>query len=398
MTPEEVTKLQADLIAGIEARKQKEAEAQVTPEQVDTMSAAADSEASELSQPTRNPSAVPNGAQDQINNEINKAQTPPLSQEKTPLQVLLEKSNALREKSAADMKAASEQDRKDALYANLAKAAGSLGAASVQAKTGYDVGLKEFNPVAVKDSSSKIGKNRDALISQLQNEFKLMQAGKPKGITDYQKATLDSAKEDRKLKEKLAGAKAKVMGFAEKETLKSDLKAKNALEKSNRESMGKSKTSIEGIDKQIKNVKKAQRLLKKLTKNTFFDTGPLDQYAASATDDGQALRQALNELSLDKMVKMFAGMSKAIDSDAERAFFAQSQANMGSYPKINAEILARTLKDLEGYRATEQANINSFTKKGEIKEVPRTNEVKRMTKDGRTAIFNADTKEFIRYE
>lgn len=53
----------------------------------------------------------------------------------------------------------------------------------------------------------------------------------------------------------------------------------------------------------------------------------------------QELDRKFKALNLDEMVAMFQGMSRAVDSDAERAFFEQKQANVANQDETNAQIL-----------------------------------------------------------
>jgi len=256
---------------------------------------------------------------------------------------------------------------------------------------------------AAKAKASRAAAKKEGL-SQLQNLQKMYQdymtaEGKGK-LTTYQKAQLGESEKDRELKQKLANKKqAKVTSFREKETIKSDLKNQAVIDKENRGVRMEAQKSLKDLDKQIANVKKAAKLMKDSTKSLVSDTGPIDQYISPLGTKGQKLRQTFNEISLDKMTKMFAGMSKAIDSDAERKFFEQSQVSMGSYPEVNMGILKNMLVNLESLKLKNQGTLKSIDKSGKImEEAPQINEVRRVTKDGRSAIFNADTKEFIRYE
>lgn len=244
-------------------------------------------------------------------------------------------------------------------------------------------------------------------LSKLQEMYRRQMADKERA--SYRQAQLDEAEKNRQLKKELAEAKPKEMPFAEKEQAKADIKEKIELKKENRKVKKEAEDSIKSIDEQIKNVKKARKLLTKSGKNLVADTGPIDQFIAKGTDEGQKLEQALNAVSLDKMVKMFSGMSKAIDSDAERAFFQSAQPSMGKYPVVNKEILDDMIINLESLKDKNKSLMDSIDQKGnrseqsapEQKKEKRDysdNEVRRRTKDGKVAIFDKNTKEFLRYE
>jgi hypothetical protein len=207
-------------------------------------------------------------------------------------------------------------------------------------------------------------------LSKLQDMYRKYQEGQNKdSLTPYQQAQLDNAEKDRKLKKELAEAKPKEISFAEKEQAKADVKERMQVNKENRQAKKEAKDVITGIDEQIANVKKARQLMTKAADSkNVADTGPIDQFIAKTTDKGQELEQAMNSVSLDKMVKMFAGMSKAIDSDAERAFFQSAQPAMGKYPTVNKKILDDMLINLESLKTKNKTFMNSINDKGEMIE------------------------------
>ena len=225
-------------------------------------------------------------------------------------------------------------------------------------------GVKARQDAAEKQKTDKI---KD-LQSMYQKYIGLQKKDKVKdtNITPYQQAQLDLSTRKQDLAEKVAEQKTikpKEISKLEMERHKSDMKNQAALEKENRKIREDSQKSVKDIDKQIAMVKKAQQMLKDTTKGRFADTGPIDQYISPLSSQGQKLRQTFNEISLDKMTKMFAGMSKAIDSDAERKFFEQSQPSMGNYPDVNASVLKQTLENLESLKVKNTGLLNSIDKK-----------------------------------
>jgi hypothetical protein len=89
-------------------------------------------------------------------------------------------------------------------------------------------------------------------------------------------------------------------------------------------------------------------------------TGPFDKYKAAITGEGQAIENALNKISLSEMTKSFAGMSKAIDSDAERAFFQSAQASMDKYEDVNVDVLKEMKANLESLREKSKAKLQEI--------------------------------------
>jgi hypothetical protein len=216
-------------------------------------------------------------------------------------------------------------------------------------------------------------------------------------------SALDQAKAE-KVKAETAALKAKKPEptWEEKEIKKMELKQKLVDDKTRKKEIKTTKEAISNVDEQIEKVRRAKKLLKDITKGSAVaDTGPLDQYITGTTGKGQKLRQAFNDLSLNKMTKMFKGMSKAIDSDAERKMFEQSQASLSNYPDVNEEILDNLEKALlstkdKNLRYMQEDLEQARPDTRELEAQPM--EVRRKTKDGKVAVFDAETKEFLRYE
>lgn len=139
--------------------------------------------------------------------------------------------------------------------------------------------------------------------------------------------------------------------WREKEQVKAEIKEGIQDKKEKAKEVKTTKESISNVDEQLQKVKRAKELLQNLVKKGgVADTGPLDQYLTGFSGEGQKVRQAFNDLSLEKMSKLFQGMSKAVDSDAERKMFEQSQASLGNYPDVNMEILNNMEKSLQSLK------------------------------------------------
>lgn len=158
---------------------------------------------------------------------------------------------------------------------------------------------------------------------------------------------------------KLYGEKKAEPTFEEKEQKKFEIKQKLEDDKFRKDELKTTKEAISNVDEQIEKVRRTKKLLADLVKGGIVaDTGPIDQYITGMSDEGQKLRQAFNDLSLTKMTKMFKGMSKAIDSDAERKMFEQSQASLSNYPSVNKAILDDLEKALESTKSKNLKYMN----------------------------------------
>lgn len=156
------------------------------------------------------------------------------------------------------------------------------------------------------------------------------------------------------------------LNFKEKEETKSEINQKESMRKENIKTRKQAENSVKDLDEQLLKVRRAKDLLEDLVKNsTFSDTGPIDQYTSGLTSRGQKLRQAFNDLSLDKMAKLFKGMSKAVDSDAERKMFEQSQASTSNFPDVNMDILKQMENSITSLKNKNIGLIESYNKEGD---------------------------------
>ena len=309
--------------------------------------------------------------------EVNKEAKSPYLESKSPKEELsyeeklLKQLRDVRESSKSDIEKAREDDKKRGLYANLASALGSIGASEIQRKAKVDAGIRPYKPVAVDSTVDDVMAERKADIQSLLDEYKIKKAGKPKDFKNIYKVgdQLVRVGEDGKA-EKIFGVEGeKEPSFEEKETIKAQVKDKVSQAKENRKIREQAIKSIDNVDDQIKSVEKAINVLDSATKSGLTDTGPIDQFAGKLSGKGQRLEQALNQVSLDKMVKMFSGMSKAIDSDAERAFFQSAQPSMGKYPSENKKILEDMLNRLRSIKNREIKTKESIDLSGKREEV-----------------------------
>jgi hypothetical protein len=194
-------------------------------------------------------------------------------------------------------------------------------------------------------------------------EKKLMQAralasskGKDKALADYRNRQLD-------LQEKAIASREKIAaGSAEAKVKAAEVKAADKGAKATKKEAKELQSNLDDVRTKKEKIQRALNMLSELEGGMgLSDTGPIDQYTSRLTDQGQKTEQILNDLSLEKMTKMFAGMSKAIDSDAEREFFMRAQPNMGNYPAVNEEILKDMLKGAERLEKKIQTKMKGDT-------------------------------------
>jgi hypothetical protein len=145
--------------------------------------------------------------------------------------------------------------------------------------------------------------------------------------------------------------------FKEKEEIKAKVKEDVQVSKENRDLKKQLEPAIANVDDQIKNVKDALDLI---NKSKFAGTGPLDQYFAGATPEGQLLKKALGNISLDTLVQKFQGMSRAIDTETDRKFFQETQPSMGNFETTNKKMLSDILTRLEGIKSKSTSKLKEI--------------------------------------
>jgi len=158
-------------------------------------------------------------------------------------------------------------------------------------------------------------------------------------------------------KDKVSDKMNPIEVFQGKEDIKEDKKVKTE----NREARRTIDNAIPALDKQIANIQAAMEVIKS---STGSGTGPIDQFISPLTPQGQRIQKALNTLSLDVMVQMFAGMSKAIDSDSERRFFQSAQPSLGKYESVNLAILQETLENTKSLKEKTISARDTFDRFG----------------------------------
>lgn len=134
--------------------------------------------------------------------------------------------------------------------------------------------------------------------------------------------------------------------------LKNKLDQDLQIEKENRKEKQQLEEALPKLNDEISNLRNAYRLAGEVP------TGPIIGLLSRFTEKGQELETALNKKSLKTMADLFAGMSKAVDSEAERKFFQSAQAEMAKWPKVNRKLLSEALTKAEGLRSKIQTKLS----------------------------------------
>lgn len=250
---------------------------------------------------------------------------------------------------------------------------------------------------AVKERSGKLDE-----LQKLQGMYRQLKVGQDKGkITEFQKAQLAGSEKDRALKEKLGLLKAATAKAKGDKPTKGDeaIDKKFAKKYVDWNTGGKADYEVNS-----KIFREAIADLKSKDTDTGFLSGLGSELPGVRTDTRETedkVRKAING-----MLRATLG-SQFTEKEGERIFrqtfdpYASEESNV---ERMNMELAKlEKRKDAMVDMSTHYSKNRTMTGyEGAPVEAGQTDaqgsEVKRRTKDGKVAVFNAETKEFIRYE
>ena len=198
-----------------------------------------------------------------------------------------------------------------------------------------------------------------ASAAQLENTFKFLNL----------KEQVESRKETAALK-RIDQAIAKQNKFDEK-VWEIDKKEEIQIAKEDRKLRRELDRAEAALTSQLDQLKTAKDRFKEYSNKSYTGTGPLatglgmSKYVSQATEK---LDSTFKKIALDDMVKMFAGMSKAVDSDAERRAFESTQPNIALDDATNEEILNDKIKAAQNLLAKTRAAKQRFDESGKFEQ------------------------------
>lgn len=177
---------------------------------------------------------------------------------------------------------------------------------------------------------------------------------------------------DRELKrEQIAAAKQNRLDPTEKLLLQDELKENQRIRQENRKERTQLEKDITKSENLIKMVQAAKDKFDKYSEKSISGTGPIATLGGSTrylSEDTQDLDSLFRTLSLDSMVKMFSGMSKAIDTNAERAAFEATQPSLSNDDEVNKNILNRQLEAAKNMLKKQKDAIKRYDRQGNFEE------------------------------
>lgn len=185
------------------------------------------------------------------------------------------------------------------------------------------------------------------------------------------------------LKDKLAMAQAeqdKILGLKEKEKdrqlqrelasgkiAKEEAKEDKQIKKENRKMRTELNAAESSLTDQLKMLENAKKQFEDYSSGSLVGTGPLATGMGTKTflsKDLESLESTFNNISLQNMVKMFAGMSKAVDSEAERRAFESTQPNIKLDDATNRKLLQDKIDATKSLLEKTRKSKNQYDRTG----------------------------------
>lgn len=151
-----------------------------------------------------------------------------------------------------------------------------------------------------------------------------------------------------------------------------------ATEKKQAENYAKTQEAMPMISKNIDRVDEAIDSHLDYSKNHAGGTGPLAQgfgLKQYVSEDAQNLQAKLKEINLKNMVSTFSGMSKAVDSNAERRAWESTQAGLTNDDSVNLNILYGAKSSLLKDKAVAQAQQDYVAQNGNLNGFEQSNPI-----------------------
>ena len=185
----------------------------------------------------------------------------------------------------------------------------------------------------------------------------------------FQYDQMQQQKDMAEMKDKTANAKI------ESDEIKADKKEKSkenqAIHKENRKLRTELDKAESSVDAQLKMMQDTKKKFEAYSKKSVGGTGPLATLGGATTlvsQPTEAMNSAFKNVSFDTLIKSFQGMSKAVDSDAERRAFESTQPSITQDDKTNMMLLDQRINALKSLKAKTAAAKAKFDREGRFTE------------------------------
>jgi hypothetical protein len=296
------------------------------------------------------------------------ASTPPASI--LPQEDILSQLKAARDANAASLASARQSDKMTEL-GNLIMKSGSMAGQGIVNQSG-NTNIKLDAAQSTADESKFAGEGAKSKLEALMQDY-----GIKKGMDDttYNRKKDAESRQDRlneraenvKLKreemdyKKLNDASAKIQA-------KEEVKEGIQINKENRKNRLTLDTAERSLAEQIKYLKETKRIFEKYSKGSNTGgTGPIANafgFKEAFDKDLEEINSRFKKGSLDEMVKMFAGMSKAVDSEGERKAFETTQPSTRLDDPTNISLLNEKIAASERLLGKTKVAKSNFDRTG----------------------------------
>lgn len=268
---------------------------------------------------------------------------------KSGYEMLSDQMDKVRADSKVEAQAADDADRKRMMIESAFKVLGTAGQADIQRRVGQDVGIDKFVAPKSANSGSKVLKERDSMLQDLRDKYKMLQEDTRYNASLGEKESaraekLSEAQKERDLKRELAGELARTKAS-------SKVAPKSKLQETREAIIAKRYGTLEeNIPSMKAGIIKAKYLANALEKGEF-GTGPLSETAGKVGSIVSLKSSSLKE-ELDSLAESAAraqlkasGEIRPTDDDVEgmkRAMF-----NLGNTEETNIKKLNEFIKQQE---------------------------------------------------
>jgi len=262
---------------------------------------------------------------------------------------LIAEYNAGAEGHSASMKEARDSDRLTKLLGSLGQNLSDYTTAGMQMDSGVNLKPTKFNMPDFGSKADELEADRAGKLKDLLTMKKLQKSdGEYGDMNSYQiaKLKLDKLENDRKQnlyeqnilkkKEENRIKKADPYGVLKAQQLKAAAELQKDADK------------YQGSVDALQELDDVDAAMKQYGKEVMFGDGmgPFEGKIRSTLgfDATNKMKATFNLVALNQMIQKFAGMSKAIDSETDKAFFDSTQLSLDNTKETNAEILRKMRK------------------------------------------------------
>lgn len=313
----------------------------------------------------------------------------PVDQKTAMEAVLAAQANQFKDTEAALKEAQNREN--SAIFANqLGKSANLIGSSIAGVNpTGqelFDDNIKQAGQVVAQQQARMEKANNDpksGLSVALRQQLKSLGVNAPEAMsaTDLMKVlpgaqSLHKANEDRALRaedmqQKHLDRQAMLQMSKDKKSMvdKEQSKEDAKIRTENRKERRQIENDMKSTEALINELNTTKDMFEKYSKSQILGTGPiatLGGLTPKIMQKSEDLDAQFKKQNLDTMVKMFAGMSKAVDTNNERRAFESAQASMTNDDKTNARLIKEKIDAAKSMLQKQKDAVAKYDRYGDF--------------------------------